>query len=83
MADRKPEIRCPRLGHPVPLSYCYHMGEGSPCNRLLACWEPRMPNLRRVLEKQMGPEKMKETFESPPKPKLEGLIELAEKAKEK
>jgi hypothetical protein len=76
-----PEIRCPQLGHQVPLAYCYNMPEGRPCRRLLACWEEVLPRLRSVVAKEMGPEEWRRCFEAPPPSKLVTLADLIEKAK--
>ncbi len=81
MERKVPEIRCPQLGHQVPLSYCYNMPEGRPCRRLLACWEEVLPRLRSVVAKDLGPEEWRRCFETPPPPKLATLAELIEKAK--
>ncbi|MFP4521596.1 MAG: hypothetical protein ACLFQK_05570 [Fibrobacterota bacterium] len=37
------EIRCPRLGHPVPFSYCRVENSGLPCPRIKNCWEREVP----------------------------------------
>jgi hypothetical protein len=73
--DTQPlENRCPRLGNPVPLAYCYQQPEGRPCPRILTCWEWRLPNLRRVLARLIPPEKWESYFETPPEPKVLALL---------
>jgi hypothetical protein len=65
----------------VPLRYCYHMGEGRPCNRLFTCWESRMPNLRRVVAKRLTREEWERYFETPAQSKMGKLVEIAEKTR--
>lgn len=74
------EVRCPRLGHPVPLAYCYQQPEGRPCGRIMVCWEWMLPGLRRVLERLVPAEKWKEYFETPPPPKAVSLLEEINRA---
>jgi hypothetical protein len=81
MASRVPEIRCPRLGHEVPLAYCYHMPEGRPCGRLFHCWEGLLPRLRDVVARHIPEERWAQYFDSPPPHKTLTLVELIQKAK--
>jgi len=32
------ERRCPKLGHPVPFSYCRAPGRSMPCPKVFDCW---------------------------------------------
>jgi len=81
MSSSVPDIRCPRLGHDVPLAYCYHMPEGRPCGRLFLCWEGLLPRLRAVVARSIPQEKWEEYFESPPPSKVVSLLEMVRKAK--
>jgi hypothetical protein len=81
MSSRVPEIRCPKLGHSLPIAYCYQMPEGRPCSRLFQCWEEVVPRLRAVVARLVPPEKWAEYFEAPPTPKAVSLVDLIRKAK--
>lgn len=81
MEARVLEVRCPKLGNPVPLAYCYQQPEGRPCGRILQCWEWRLPALRRVLRKLIPADKWAEYFETPPVSKASSLVEAIERAR--
>ena len=73
-------IRCPRLGHQIVFSYCRTENRGLPCFKTLDCWHTRFP-VEELLRKELSPEEWEQAFESPPKPKVQSLLELIEEAK--
>jgi hypothetical protein len=77
-----PEIRCPKLGHPVSLAYCYRMPEGHPCARLFGCWDGVLPNLRKVVAKLLTDEEWDRYFGTPPPSKLDTLVALIDHARD-
>jgi len=76
--DDKP-IRCPRLGDQVTFKYCRIMNNRLPCGRIVGCWEGRI-DIGKFLADHYSTEKLDRVF-APPKPKMETLVELIEKAK--
>ncbi len=74
-------IRCPRLGHQVPFSYCRIENRGLPCFKTLDCWHLHFP-VADFLKNALSPEEWEKTFERPVKPKTVSLLELIEKAKQ-
>jgi len=75
-------IRCPRLGHEVPFSYCRRESGDLPCIRVLSCWESRIP-VEACLRKQMTAEAWERFCRQEPKNKVSSLIELIEAAKKR
>lgn len=76
------EARCPRLGHEVPLGYCYQQPERRPCSRILACWSWRLPQLEEILRRLIPEDKWEEFFAGPQEPKSILLIRAIEQARE-
>lgn len=72
-------IRCPRLGHQVPFSYCRNENRGIPCFKTLDCWYEHFL-VGAHLREALTPEQWDEAFSSPPKPKMLSLLELIEQA---
>ena len=75
-------IRCPKLGHQIAFSYCRTENRGLPCFKTLDCWHTRFP-VEELLRKELSPEEWKQAFESPPKPKVQSLLEMIEEAKKR
>jgi hypothetical protein len=75
-------IRCPRLGHQISFSYCRTENRGLPCFKTLDCWHTHFP-VEELLRKALTPEQWKQAFESPPKTKVQSLLELIEQAKQR
>ena len=73
-------IRCPRLGHQIAFSYCRTENRGLPCFKTLNCWYTRF-SVEELLKKELSPEEWKQAFESPPKSKVQSLLELIEETK--
>ncbi|NIS70609.1 MAG: hypothetical protein GTO12_17195 [Proteobacteria bacterium] len=72
-------IRCPKLGDAVTFKYCRIMNERLPCRWIAGCWQRRM-DIHRFLADHYSKEELDRVF-APPKPKIESLLELIEKAK--
>lgn len=85
--DPTPETRqrrCPRLGHPVPFSYCLQCGdEQAPCWKIADCWW-EIFDVVAYLTEHFPPEVVA-TLQTaaPPKPKVTSLVELIEQAKKR
>jgi len=73
------EIRCPRLGGTVPFDYCRKVANGLPCTKALLCWEMMFP-VREYMAKVLTEEEWRTVFDQPPKPRLEVILEAAQKA---
>jgi hypothetical protein len=72
------EIRCPMLGHPLYFSYCRTTDGKSPCRRIFNCWFQRLPVQQFIQDHY--PKGILEKLSAPPKPKMQSLLELIEKA---
>lgn len=73
-------IRCPRLGHEIPFSYCRRENSGLPCSRAITCWQDHF-DVSGYLNSELTPDEWKASFETPPKPKMLTLFELIQRAK--
>ncbi len=74
-------IRCPRLGHQIPFSYCRVENRGSPCFKTLDCWYAHFL-VEEFLRENLTPEEWEKAFERPVRPKVLTLMELVQQAKE-
>jgi len=74
------QIRCPKLGHQIPFSYCRYEQIDFPCVKILDCWYEHF-DVQGYLEAVMGPETVTTLFHPAPKPKMLSLVELIEQAK--
>lgn len=74
------QIRCPRLGHQVPFSYCRRENRGLPCFKVMDCWYDHFL-VEDLLRKELKVEEWDSLVQGPPKPKVLTLVELIEKAK--
>ena len=74
-------IRCPRVGGYVNFKFCRSENNLLPCRRVVGCWESRM-DINKFLDEYFSREELEKIF-TPPKPKVESLVELMEKAKER
>lgn len=76
--------RCPRLGHPVPFSYCLQSGDDkAPCFKTADCWW-EIFDVVAYLNDHFPPETVSVLLSSaPPKPKVTSLVELIEQAKQR
>lgn len=70
---------CRMLGHHVPFRYCRTMKSDLPCHWILDCWFERIP-VEEYIKTYYNEEERLKIFERP-KPKIESLIEIIERAK--
>ncbi|OGW36737.1 MAG: hypothetical protein A2Y97_13485 [Nitrospirae bacterium RBG_13_39_12] len=71
-------IYCHQLGMLVEFSYCTSMNENLPCRNVLGCWKERI-DIISFLREKFTDQELKKVFSSPPKSKIERIIELIEK----
>jgi hypothetical protein len=72
-------IRCPRVGGEVNFLFCRTENNMLPCRWMTGCWQERM-EIQTFLEDHYTNEELEQIF-TPPKPKIESLVNLIEKAK--
>jgi len=82
--DRENAIRrCPRLGGPVPFSYCMKGSEEKfPCGKIIDCWW-EIFDVETYLRENLAEEDFRALLDQKPKPKITSILELIEKAKNK
>jgi len=80
--EKKPlERRCPRLGGPVPFSYCKKSGENQqPCFKIVDCWWETF-DVVRYLKDNLPEDQFNQLMDARPRPKIASLVELIEQAK--
>lgn len=77
------ERRCPRLGGPVPFSYCKKSDEHQqPCFKIVDCWWETF-DVVRYLKDNLPEDQFDRLMEARPKPKVASLVELIEKAQKR
>ncbi len=78
------EIRCRRLGHEVPFTYCCsESAQQKPCRLILDCWWERF-DVEACLRERLLPEEfaaLGRTCSAPPPDKTVSLVELIEQAR--
>jgi len=72
-------IRCPRVGGEVNFRFCRFENNMLPCRWIVGCWEMRM-DMNKFMTDHYSKEEMDRIF-TPPRPKIESLLNLVEKAK--
>lgn len=72
-------VRCRRLGHEVNFKYCRIMNNRLPCSSIVGCWQSQV-DIGRFLNDHYSEEEIAQVL-TPPKSKMESLVELVEKAK--
>ena len=72
-------IRCPRVGGDVNFKFCRSENNLLPCRWVVGCWQMRI-EISQFLEGHFSKEELDRVF-APPKPKMESLVELVEKAR--
>ena len=70
---------CRMLGHTLGFRYCRTMNSGLPCHNILNCWFERLDIKKFVAENYSKQEQ--ELIFSPPRTRLDALLELAGKGK--
>ena len=76
------QIRCPRLGDEIALSYCLRESGDLPCSLVVRCWSPYF-DINAYLKEILTPEQWNKFNNFQPKNKVTNLIELIEAAKAK
>jgi hypothetical protein len=76
----KKQIRCPRLGHEIALSYCLRESGKLPCSRIINCWSVYF-DIETFFKKVLGEEQWRQFINVHPKDKVTSLIEIIEMAK--
>jgi hypothetical protein len=77
------ERRCPRLGGPVPFSYCKKSGENQqPCFKIIDCWWETF-DVVRYLKDNLPEDQFSQLMDARPRPKIASLVELIEQAKKR
>ena len=72
-------VLCPRLIAKVNFKFCRSENEMLPCAWVAGCWQMRI-DIDRFLYEHYSTEGLNRIF-GPPKPKIENLLELIDKAK--
>jgi hypothetical protein len=72
-------IRCPRIGGYVTFKLCRSENNFLPCRWVVGCWQGQM-DMNEFLDENFSGEELDRIFVSP-KPKMESLVEMIEKAK--
>jgi hypothetical protein len=81
VTNKKMEIRCPRLGGPVPLAYCEQTGEnGLPCFKIADCWWQYF-DVVGYLKKRLTAEQLHAVLDRRPPPKVTGILDIIEQAR--
>lgn len=73
--------RCPRLGHDIHFRYCRTQEEERLCPRILDCWW-EIFDINGFLKAHLSPEEWEHLTPEHPKPKITGILELIQKARE-
>ncbi|MBN1671298.1 MAG: hypothetical protein JXR37_09710 [Kiritimatiellae bacterium] len=74
------EIRCRKLGHPVPFSYCRREANGRLCARILDCWWEYF-DVRAFLANHAA-EALRELEQRSPQPRIGSIVDLIRQARE-
>lgn len=74
------QVRCARLGHQVPFSYCRSENQGLPCFKVLDCWYDHFL-VEEFLRSVLSPGEWERLFHRSPRPKILTLVDLIERAK--
>ena len=75
------QIRCPRLGGPVPFKYCEGAGiDGAPCFKVLDCWWSYF-DVENHLRQRLGDDALRDALNRPPQPKVTGIIDAIQQAR--
>ena len=72
-------IRCPRVGGEVNFKFCRSENNMLPCRWVVGCWQMQM-DVKKFLDEHYSKEELEKIF-APPRPKIESLMDLIEKAK--
>lgn len=72
-------IRCPRVGGEVNFRFCRFENNMLPCRWIVGCWQSQM-DINKLLADHYSKKELDQIF-ALPKPKLQSLVDLIEKAK--
>ena len=72
-------LRCPRVGGEVNFRFCRSENNMLPCRWIIGCWQAQI-DINMFLEDHYSEKELGQVF-TPPKPKIESLMGLVEKAK--
>jgi len=72
-------MRCPRVGGEVNFRFCRFENNMLPCRFIVGCWQGQI-DIEAFLDEQYSEEELDSIF-APPRPKMEALVDLMEKAK--
>ena len=72
-------LRCPRVGGEVNFRFCRSENNMLPCRWIIGCWQAQI-DIHAFLEDHYSEKELDQVF-TPPKPKIESLMGLVEKAK--
>jgi hypothetical protein len=72
-------IRCPRVGGEVNFKFCRFENNLLPCRFIIGCWQTQI-DIEGFVSAHYSNEELSHIF-APPKPKLESLVSMIEKAK--
>jgi hypothetical protein len=73
------QMRCPRVGGEVTFRFCRSENNMLPCRFVVGCWQG-LVDIEAFLNEHFSEEELNRIF-SPPKPKMESLVDLMEKGK--
>jgi hypothetical protein len=74
------KIRCPRLGHQVPFSYCRVENTGTPCFKALDCWHGHF-DVVAYFKQTLSKDEFAAAFMNQGRPKVQTLMDLIQQAK--
>ncbi len=72
-------MRCPRVGGEVNFRFCRFENNMLPCRFIVGCWQGQI-DIEAFLNEHYSEEELDSIF-TPPRPKMETLVDLMEKAK--
>jgi hypothetical protein len=71
-------MRCPRVGGEINFRFCRFENNMLPCRFIVGCWQMQM-DIEAFLDEHYSEEELNRIFASP-RPKMETLVDLMEKA---
>ena len=71
--------RCPRLGDVVSFDYCRKENQGSPCKKIVFCWDHRF-DVTQYLRVHFDADVI-EGLSEPPRDKRRSLVDLIDRAR--
>ena len=72
-------VRCPRLGHQVPFSYCRVENTGTPCFKTLDCWHSHF-DVVAYFKQTLSKDEFAAAFMNQGQPKIQTLMDLVRQA---